>query len=142
MKGKGWNPTTSGNLCGYLMGCIIWNHSRGWVGILDKLYDAFSMVKSMYYGAKTGGRIARRLYRNEVDYAKKRRNKVCHILSEISYKLFHVIFSMLDVNQLKCSNGKIKMTRPTYQKRNGSRKNWKRMKNEILKSVKVLQNKL
>ena len=79
LKGKGWDPTTSGNECGYLMGCAIWNHKRGWVGILDKLYDNFSLVKNMYYGARTGARIARRLYRNEINYNKKRKTKVCHI---------------------------------------------------------------
>ena len=79
LKGKGWDPTTLGNETGYLLGCAIWNHKRGWVGILDKLYDNFSLVKNMYYGARTGARIARRLYRNEVNYNKKRKTKVCHM---------------------------------------------------------------
>ena len=79
MKGTGWNPVTSGNECGYLAGCMIWNCKRGWAGALDRLYENFSLVKSMYFGARTGARIARRLYRNEINYAKKRRNKVCPI---------------------------------------------------------------
>ena len=79
LKGRGWDPTTSGNESGYLMGCVIWNDKRGWAGALDKLYDSFSLVKSMYYGSRTGARIARRLFRNEINYAKKRKNKVCRI---------------------------------------------------------------
>ena len=79
MKGKGWDPLTSGNESGYLAGCMIWNCKRSWAGALDLLYDKFNLVKSMYFGARTGARIARRLYRNEKDYAKKRRNKVCRI---------------------------------------------------------------
>ena len=85
LKGKGWDPTTMGNELGYLIGCLIWNEKRGWVGAIEKLFDQFELVKSMYYGARTGARIAKRLYRNEVNYAKKRKNKVCYILYPIFY---------------------------------------------------------
>ena len=79
VKGRGWDPTTYGNETGYLLGCLIWNCKRGWVEARDLLYENFSLVTSMYYGARTGARIAKRLYKNEKNYAKKRKNKVCRI---------------------------------------------------------------
>ena len=72
----GFDPLTVGNETGYICGCIIWNEERNWIGAFNRFCDQFSLLKSDYFGSRTGARIIKRRYKNELQYHKKIRNKV------------------------------------------------------------------
>ena len=80
-KGHGFDPLTLGNETGYIIGCIIWNSKRNWVGAYHRFCDQFSLTKNSYFGSRTGARIAKRRYKAECHYHKKIRDKVRIVLA-------------------------------------------------------------
>ena len=55
--------------------CIVWNENRGWIGALKKFYRHFGLVWDSYFGSRTGLRDARRKYKNEINYHKRKSDK-------------------------------------------------------------------
>ena len=75
----------------YLSACIVWNSRRGWIGACNKYFDYFGLVRDDYFGARAGQRDARRDYKNEINYHKRKSDKYARRKSKI--------FSKKDKNQ-------------------------------------------
>ena len=65
---------------------IVWNSSRGWIGALNRYYDYFGLVRDDYFGARTGQRNAKRNYKNEINYHKRKSDKYARRKSRIFIK--------------------------------------------------------
>ena len=65
---------------------IVWNSSRGWIGGLNRYYDYFGLLRDDYFGARTGQRDAKRNYKNEINYHKRKSDKYARRKSRIFKK--------------------------------------------------------